>query len=128
MKKITLFCLFFTLVFITQAQKDSLPNTKTETKSTASYLFTSSFKDSKTKLVKEYLEKELGKAHHTSGHRYIWDSIGLPQDKADKILVEVRVGYIAMSWSNKTNPFNSVAIMQQLKKLAAEITILIKDD
>jgi hypothetical protein len=127
MKKITLFYLFLALTCIVQAQKDSLPITKTETKSTATYYFSSSFKGSKTKSVKEYLENELGKAKHSNSRRCIWDSIGLPLGKTDIIRVELRTGYIEMSWANKVNPSNSAAIIQELEKLASQIAILIKD-
>lgn len=124
---ITLACFFLTVAMYAQTQKDSLPITKTETQSTASYTFTSSFKSSKTKLVKDYLDKELGNTHYTNGRKYTWDSIGVIEEKADKVLIELKPGHISMNWHNKSNPANTSAIIKRLEMLATEITKLIRD-
>jgi hypothetical protein len=128
MKKKLLICLFFMATQFARAQKDSLPVTKTETQSSGSYHFSSSFKKSKTKPVIAYLEKELGNAHSSNNNRYSWKSIGLPLNKADITRVLLRPGYVEMSWSNTANPPNATAIIQQLEKLAAQIATITKDD
>jgi hypothetical protein len=124
--KFFIFSLLILAGLNTKAQKDSLFVTKTETHSTASYSFSSTFNTKKTSEVKGFLEKRIGSYKRVGLNKYLWSNIGLPQDKNDIVSVKLGKGYIEMRWSNSADPSNTSLVLDKLKLLSVEITEIIK--
>jgi hypothetical protein len=98
----------------------SKTTTQSNTKSSESYNYTSTFDKSKTIEILNYLKTEIGMNYTNSNGKFVWQKISDLETKNDITYVKLEKGKIEINYQNNNNLLNQT-IIDKLKQLSNTI-------
>lgn len=98
--------------------------TQSNTKSSESYNYTSTFDKSKTIEILNYLKSEIGMNFTNSNGKFVWKKISDLETKNDTTFVKLESGKIEINYQNNNNLLNQT-IIEKLKKISDSIKVRI---
>ncbi len=102
----------------------SKTTTQSNTKSSESYNYTSTFDKSKTIEIFNYLKTEIGMNYTNSKGKFVWQKISDLETKNDITYIKLEKDKIEINYQNNNNLLNQT-IIDKLKKISNTIKDMI---
>lgn len=88
----------------------SKTTTKSDTKTSESYNYASTFDKEKTEEVLNYLNEQIGENYKSSKGKSVWSKISDLETKNDKISIILEIGKIEINYQNKNGILNKLIV------------------